>query len=255
LIDKNIIQKILSASKVERGDLVVEVGSGPGCLSEALLERGASLLAIEKDLQLAKALERFNALEGQLEIIQADILDLPIPDILHKRLHEGKKAKFIANLPYHLTTPILAQFITMHTLFSSLTVMVQEEVARRMVALPGSKEYGSLSLFLSFYAQMRYAFSVSNRCFYPVPRVQSAVVVLELRDPPLVSDVVAFFKMTRLAFCHRRKMLRASLRPLYAPALITASLQFLQLPLETRPEQLSLQQFLMLFELLQKEIL
>jgi len=254
LIDGNIIRKIVKDSKVESGDVVLEVGPGPGSLTEALLESGAAVVAVEKDPMLAQALERFRSGDKSLTVFCEDIMDFPIAEKLKAVLPEGKKGKAIANLPYHLTTPIIARLIEMHDVFSSLTLMVQEEVARRFVAKPGTKDYSSFTVFLEFYCKPHYAFSVGRKCFYPSPKVDSAVVILELRERPKVSDVEAFFKMTRTAFGHRRKMMRSSLKDLYGSQIVMQGLEEIGCNPLGRPEDLSLEQFVKLFEWLQVKI-
>lgn len=246
LIDGNILRKIISEADVKPNDVVLEIGSGPGALTEVLLENGAHVIAVEKDPILANALQRLASPENKLDVVCEDIQELPIEEILKKHLAKGQKAKLIANLPYHLTTPILSRFVTMHALFSSITVMVQEEVARRFTAMPDTSEYGSITVFLNFYSTPHYAFQVSKHCFYPEPTVASAVVTLVLKAPPHVPEE-PFFKMTRAAFGKRRKMLRASLKEAYGSETIAAALQALHLPQEARPEALSLEQWLQLF--------
>jgi 16S rRNA (adenine1518-N6/adenine1519-N6)-dimethyltransferase len=250
LIDGNVIRKIMATAHVEAGDLVLEIGPGPGSLTEALLREGATVLAVERDEVLAKALGRFSEI-GSLHVHCDDIMEFPIEQSLKSLLKPGQKAKVIANLPYHLTTAIIEKLIEMHDVISSLTLMVQKEVAERYTAHPHTKEYGSLTIFLNFYSTVHYAFTVSNQCFHPAPKVHSAVVNFELHPPRQVSDPVAFFKLTRTAFGHRRKMLRGSLRDLYAPAAVTAALEKIGCPPLARPEELSLEQFVALFELLQ----
>jgi 16S rRNA (adenine1518-N6/adenine1519-N6)-dimethyltransferase len=252
LIDGNIIRKIVMASKVQSGDVVLEIGPGPGSLTQALLETGARVVAVEKDGVLAQALERLQTPSQQLSIFCHDILTFPLEKEISALLKkEEQKAKVIANLPYHLTTPILVQLIPLRHLFSSLTVMVQEEVARRLTAQPGSADYSSLTLFLRFYTEPHYAFTVSHNCFYPAPKVNSAIVVLQLREPPLSEDKrESFFQLTRTAFEHRRKMLRASLKNLFPPQKVEDALKAIgQNPL-ARPEILSLEEFLQLHALL-----
>lgn len=269
LIDGNIIRKIVSASDVQPDDVLLEVGPGPGSLTQALLETGASVVAVEKDTILAEALERLQTPSSQLSIHCQDIMTFPFEEEIAEKLLQEKrkrdetkppasisqekisKAKVIANLPYHLTTPIIARLATHHTLFSSLTLMVQDEVARRMTAEPSTSDYSSLSVFLRFYTTPRYAFKVSHHCFYPAPKVDSAVVVLELREPPLnEADAENFFRLTRTSFEHRRKMLRASLKDLFPSEQIEEALvEIGQNPL-ARPENLSLEDFLNLHALL-----
>lgn len=250
LIDGNILRKIVSTAHVVPGDVALEVGPGPGSLTEELLNSGAAVIAVEKDAIFAGALARLKTKANQLEVFCNDILTFPMEKALGPYLKEGKKAKVIANLPYHLTTPIIAQFIGQRHLFSTLILMVQEEVARRFVAKPKTSEYSSFTVFLNFYTRPSYAFTVSRQCFYPSPKVDSAVVILELKEPPQVADQAAFFMMTRTAFKQRRKMLRSSLRDLYPPLQLETALKEIGQNSLARPEELSLNDFLKFFEIL-----
>ena len=252
LIDGNIIRKIIKESEVQPGDVVLEIGPGPGSLTEALLESGASVFAVEKDAVLAAALDRLQTPDKRLTVLCEDIMQVPIEEKMRAILPKGKKGKVIANLPYHLTTPIIANLIPLREVFSSLTVMVQEEVARRFTATPGTKEYSSFTVFLEFYTKPKYAFGVSRKCFYPPPKVDSAIVILELREEPKISSPMDFFKLTRSAFKQRRKMLRSSLRELYGSQNVTESLEKIGCNPMARPEELSLEQFLQLFNYLKK---
>lgn len=251
LIDGNIIRKILTVSNIQTTDIVLEIGSGPGSLTQALLEKGAHVIAIEKDAVLAKALQRLQTPSKQLSVFCQDILTFPLSHELSQFLMKGQTAKVIANLPYHITTPILTQLAPLKSLFSSLTLMVQKEFAKRLVAQPGSAEYSSLTLFLQFYANLHYAFNVSRHCFYPPPNVDSAVVILQLREPPLSNEkATTFFQLTRTAFEQRRKMLKVSLKKLFSSEKVEAALKVIgQNPL-ARPENLSLDNFLQLHALL-----
>lgn len=250
LIDGNIVSKIVKTADVTPKDLILEIGPGPGALTQALLEAQATVLAVEKDRILAQALHRFQSDYNNLEVFEEDILKFPIEKTLQNWLKRGdySSAKVIANLPYHLTTPILAQLVTLYPTLSTLVVMVQEEVARRITAIPGNKNYSSFTVFLNFYSTPLYAFKVKSHCFYPKPSVESAVVVLKLKKPPSLEDKDRFFLMTRTAFEHRRKMIKSSLKSLYLPAEVEKALEGMQLnPLE-RPENLSLKDFLCLFK-------
>lgn len=254
LIDGNILRKIAATAHTVPGDIVMEVGSGPGSLTEELLNHQAQIIAVEKDPVFAQALERLKTDTNHLEVFCDDILTFSVEEKLKPYLKDGKKAKVIANLPYHLTTPIIAQFVEQRHLFSTLVLMVQEEVARRFVAKPKTSEYSSFTVFLNFYTKAKYGFMVSKQCFYPSPKVDSAIVILELKEPPKVSNEEAFFKLTRTAFGQRRKMLRSSLRELYSPRDIEESLSAIGQSPTARPEELSLDDFLKLFELLYKTI-
>jgi 16S rRNA (adenine1518-N6/adenine1519-N6)-dimethyltransferase len=251
LIDGNIIRKIVTTSEIGPDDVVLEIGPGPGSLSEALLGTGATVIAVEKDRTLANALERLKTPENRFEVFCDDILEFPIEKVLSPYLSGGKKAKVIANLPYHLTTPILVQLVAMNEIFSSLELMVQEEVARRFVGKPGTSDYSAFTVFLSLFSNPHYAFHVSRNCFFPKPNVDSAVVILDLKPPPANVDQVAFFKMTRTAFGQRRKMLRTSLKPLYSTEQVLEGLKAIGCGEQVRPENLSLQDFLNLFKFLQ----
>ncbi len=230
LIDSNIVSKILGFADVREKDSLFEIGPGPGGMSEALLELGVQLTAVERDRVFAKALgSRFPT----CQVFEEDILAFDLD-----QLTPGSKV--VANLPYHITAPILTRLTPRRDLFSSITVMVQEEVARRLTAQPGSKIYGSLSVYMQFYTRPRYGFRVSRHCFYPEPNVDSAVVRFDLIEPPL-DDPDAFFELVRLAFGKRRKMIRKTLG---SPEKILEA----GIDPTARPEQLSLEQFIRLYK-------
>ena len=253
LIDGNIVRKIVAAANVEKGDFILEIGPGPGALTQELLAQGAHVVAVEKDKVLANALLRLQTEDLPLHVFCEDFLLFSLEQELQKINHSGRQFKVIANLPYHLTTPILAKLIPHASLISSLTVMVQQEVARRMTALPSTCDYGSLTLFLRFYSQTSYQFHVSRNCFYPIPKVDSAIVSLYLRSAPLSDEETKnFFVLTRLAFEQRRKMMRVSLKPLLPPPLITQGLKAIGKNPLARPENLSLEDFLRLYEFFKK---
>lgn len=241
LIDGNILNKIVDLADVKENDLVLEIGAGPGALTEFLLERKAKVMAVEKDTVWATRLkEKYPS----VEVFNEDILEFDID----KHIKPGTKV--VANLPYHITTPIISKLIQKKNLFSQVIVMVQDEVGRRMTAHKNTSEYGSLSVFLNFYTHPIYGFKVKRTSFLPAPKVDSAVVKLEIKAPPQVSDEVAFFKMVREAFNHRRKMLRGSLSKLYSKEAIERALPY---P-EARPENLDISELIALFEAIKGEI-
>jgi len=240
LIDGNIVRKIVKTAGVEKNDTVVEIGPGPGALTAALLEAGATVLAVEKDQKFAEALKRLQTSDGRLAIYHEDFLEFDLSAV-------PKKSKVAANLPYHITTPILSRLVPLYDTLDSITVMVQKEVAGRMCAKAGGEEYGSLSIFLQFYCDIVYGFTVEPSCFYPRPKVRSSVVKLTLKKPPEVSSQERFFLMMRTAFQMRRKMLRASLKELYPDIEAVIGEES-----KKRPEELSLDDFLRLFEKVEK---
>lgn len=236
LIDGNIIRKILATAEIQKGDRVLEIGPGPGALTEALLGSGAQVLAVEKDRVYAEALKRFS----EVKVFEEDIRSFDLAQV-------EPHTKVVSNLPYHLTAPILTLLAPRSDLFSTVTVMVQEEVARRMTAKHKTKEYGSLTVFLNFYSKPRYAFKVSRHCFYPQPKVDSAVVRLDLKEAPPV-DAKAFFTFVHTAFQQRRKMVKTTLGQQVGPILSELG----ENP-QARPEELSLDTFLHIFKCMQNQ--
>lgn len=250
LIDGNIIRKILQLADIKQDDQVLEIGPGPGALTEALLQEKAFVTAIEMDRTFAQALENLQTDEHHLTVISQDFLKFDLNSFF-KTIK--KPLKVVANLPYHITTPILAKLVPLTSSIYSLTVMVQKEVGKRFLAEPGSKEWNSFALFLRFYADIHYGFTVSPNCFFPKPKVHSAVIKLTLKKPPYVSCPVRFFKMIRTAFTERRKMLRASLKKLYPSHVIETSLKEMGKKNDIRPEDLSLADFLRFFDIIDKK--
>ncbi|WP_041468099.1 16S rRNA (adenine(1518)-N(6)/adenine(1519)-N(6))-dimethyltransferase RsmA [Chlamydia felis] len=246
LIDGNILRKILAVSCVEAGDWVLEIGPGFGALTEVLVNQGAHVVALEKDPMFEETLKQ---LPIDLEI--TDACKYPLSQLQEKGW-QGK-GRVVANLPYHITTPLLTKlFLEVPNQWKTITVMMQDEVARRITAQPGGKEYGSLTIFLQFFADVRYAFKVSSGCFFPKPQVSSAVVHMTVKDTfPLEESLhKKFFSLTRAAFGQRRKLLANALKNLYPKDLVFSALNQLNFSEKTRPETLSLDEYLKLFQLL-----
>ena len=245
LIDHNIIMKIVQLSQVEEGDTVLEIGPGPGALTQALLEKRASVIAVEKDDIFAKALPELDN-QNLLQVINGDVLELDFGKILPS----DKKVKVISNLPYNIASPILGKILPLHERIDDVIVMVQKEFAERMLGKPHTKAYSSLTLFIQMLATPNGSFDVSPNCFLPRPKVTSTVVSLSLH-PPLMTDYEEFLEFFKLAFRHRRKMLSSSL-PHEAP-FIQSCLEELGLNPKARPENLSIEDFMKLYDLLFKE--
>lgn len=229
LVDAKIVEKIVNLAEVKPGDIVLEIGPGPGALTKALLERGARLFAVEMDPVFAKELERFQ--NGQLQVFLADFLKFPI-----ERL--PKNFKVVANLPYHITTPILEKLFA--SSFSSITIMVQKEVAERMKAQEGSKVFGSLSLFVQYYTKVLSSFDVPPTCFYPQPNVDSTVIRLDAAPLPDIEPEF-FFSLVHKAFQQRRKMITSSLS--LPKEQIRGALEEVKARIDARPETLSFNQW------------
>lgn len=238
LVDPNLVRKIVQMADIAPGDPVLEIGPGPGAWTQALLEQGAHVYAVEMDPLFARELSR---LKGNLTVFPCDFLQFPMETL-------PPRIKVVANLPYHITTPILEKLFA--SSFHSLTVMVQKEVADRMKAPPGSKEFGSLSLFVRFHAKITGSLSVPASCIYPRPKVASTVIRLEATERPLI-DSTPLFSLIHKAFQQRRKMLTSSLP--FPKERLRKVLSDLGIRIDARPEVLSLEQWMQLIEKLPPE--
>ncbi|WP_339714603.1 16S rRNA (adenine(1518)-N(6)/adenine(1519)-N(6))-dimethyltransferase RsmA [uncultured Sneathiella sp.] len=214
LLDLNLTSRIARCAGRLEGETVIEIGPGPGGLTRAILGAGAGrLIVIEKDTRCLPALaEIAAAYPGRLEIINDDALEID-----EAALFEGR-ARIIANLPYNVATPLLIKWLRQRERFSSLTLMFQKEVADRLTATPRTKSYGRLSILCQWLCETRREFDISPRAFTPPPKVTSTVVTLFPRESPLFpADPDILEKVVAAAFNQRRKMLRASLKPLGPP--------------------------------------
>jgi len=205
LVDTHVVEKIISAADLSKDDCVLEIGPGPGGLTQALSAHAGHIVAVELDKQLIPVLtELFPG--PNITIIQGDILKLSLHEILAP--HTGCPIKVVANLPYYITTPVILYLLESGLPFKSVTVMVQKEVAKRMAASPGTKDYGSLTLAIRYYADVELVANVPVNCFMPRPAVDSAVVHIRLRPgPPVTTDKTVLFKIIHAAFNQRRKTL------------------------------------------------
>lgn len=208
LIDENILKKIIRGTELSPGDIVLEIGPGVGTLTTALADLAAKVIAVEIDNSLKPILEE--TLEGldNVEVIYEDILRLNLDELIQGRL-SNRPFKVIANLPYYITTPIIMRFLEKGCSYVSLTVMIQKEVAARMTARPGSKEYGALSVAVQYYTLPRVICKVPASVFIPPPKVDSTVITLEKRSKPAVDvdNPAHFFQVTKAVFAQRRKTL------------------------------------------------
>ncbi len=227
LVDENILEKIMEAAALKPQDRVVDIGAGPGAISLTAAERVSSVVAIEQDRGLAAFLREQALLRGltNLRVVEADVrrLNLDIffcgpgaaaeQESLAAPLTR-EEVKVVANLPYYLTTPLLFQILQGNCRPALLVLMVQLEVARRMLAEPGSKDYGALTVLCRYYCRCSLLFKVSRQVFYPRPAVDSAVVLLETLPRPAVSvpHEPLFWSLVRAVFQKRRKTLLNALQ-------------------------------------------
>jgi 16S rRNA (adenine1518-N6/adenine1519-N6)-dimethyltransferase len=240
LVDRNVADKIVRTADIQPGDLVLEIGSGPGMLTRALLDQGARIIAVEKDRVWAAELPRLQTADGRLTVHCEDILEFPLPT---------EPFKVVANLPYHITTPILVKLCEHLPQMVSATVMMQMEVAQRLVELQQS----SLSIFIQFFGTAALKFRVTPTCFFPQPSVDSAIVRIDSHLPPTVPQE-PFFKLVRTAFQHKRKMLSGSLQKLYSAAVVQQALTNIGVRIDARPHMLSLDQWIELFYSIKSEV-
>ena len=206
LIDGNIVRNIVKGAGITKDDYVLEIGPGMGTLTEELSLRAKKVVAIEIDNRLKPILEETLKPYDNIEIVYGDVLKLPLKDIIDEKC-QGGPVKVVANLPYYVTTPIISRLIEEGLPFHSISVMVQKEVADRMVAKPHTKDYGSLTLFVGFYTKAEIILKVPKSVFMPQPKIDSSVIKLTIKEelPDVNKD--SYFKLVRAAFSKRRKTL------------------------------------------------
>lgn len=244
LINRNILEGIISAAKIDDTDNVLEIGPGLGVLTQYLCKNAKKVVAVEIDSDLIPVLNETLSEYDNVRIINDDILKIDINSIFN-----GESFKVVANLPYYITTPIIMKILEQDIPYTNITVMVQKEVAQRMQAGPGSKDYGALSLAVQYYTQANIAEYVSPDCFIPRPAVDSAVISLEKYDecPVVVNDEKYMFKLIRAAFNQRRKTLSNSLKNAadlnVDAAAVVEALNSIGKSERTRGEELTLEDF------------
>ena len=258
LIDKSVLSGIVEAAGVTDSDLVLEIGPGIGTLTQYLAEAAGKVVAVEIDRGLIPVLEDTLSDYDNVTVINQDILKVDIDRIISES-NDNRPIKVVANLPYYITTPIIMKLFEGGALIESITVMIQKEVADRMAAEPGGKDYGSLSLAVGYYAKAVKVMDVPPSSFIPQPGVGSAVVNLVRYPKPLVevNDEKYMFEIIRTSFNQRRKTLSNSLSN--NPKLgvsrddVTDALQKMGVDEKARGEILSLKQFAELSDILQSK--
>lgn len=215
LTDNAVISRIVDAADIDRNDAVIEVGPGIGSMTSQLASQAGRVTAIEIDRYLIPALKENLAESPNVTLINDDIMKVDLKQIVSSALKPGQdnvkpeRVKVVANLPYYITTPIIMKFLEEDLKITAMVFMVQKEVAERMAAAPGSKDYGALSVAVQYYAHPEKVFDVPPHCFIPQPDVHSTVIRLKVYDtPPVVlKNKEMFFKTIKAAFGQRRKTL------------------------------------------------
>ncbi|MBM4350284.1 MAG: ribosomal RNA small subunit methyltransferase A [Deltaproteobacteria bacterium] len=251
LVDRSIIDKVIRTAEVNKEDIILEVGPGLGEMTLGLARQAKRVIAVEIDSRLAEILKKKMSAVSNVEIIQKDIFKIDFDALSH---HVKAPLKVVANLPYQISTPLLFRFIESKRYFSNLTLMLQREVVERMVAPPGGKEYGALSVLIQMVSHPSVQFFIKPSAFFPPPKVESAVVRIVWRDDLMMKteDEEWFKEVVKASFSHRRKTLVNSLKysGLPIPPLPEKRMEATGIDPQRRSETLTVQEFIRLADAL-----
>lgn len=248
LIDSHVLYKIMDAAELSKDDFVLEIGPGIGTMTQYLAERAGQVLAVEIDKKAIPILHNTLGMYDNVTIWNEDILKVDLNRVSIE-YNDGKPLKVVANLPYYITTPIVMNLFESRVPIDNITVMVQKEVAERMQAEPGTKDYGALSLAVQYYAKPYLAANVPPNCFMPRPNVGSAVIRLSRYDKPpvVVKNEALMFSLIRASFNQRRKTLQNGIcnyeKLSFTKEQVAHALESIELPVTVRGEKLSLNEF------------
>ena len=255
LIDENVVQEIVEKAEVNKEDLVIEIGPGLGNLTKYLLASAGKVICIELDTKVIKILNDRFSLFNNFELINNDVLKVDLNELI-KSNSQFSKVKVVANLPYYITTPIIMKLLEEHLDLESITVMVQKEVALRLTEKPGQKETGAITYTINYYTNPTLEINVSKECFIPSPKVDSAVIKLEVLKTPKVQveNEELFFKIIKTAFLQKRKTLVNSLsnNGIANKEFVEKMLDELNIDLQIRSERLTLDDFARITKYLNK---
>jgi 16S rRNA (adenine1518-N6/adenine1519-N6)-dimethyltransferase len=217
LQDRNVIGRIVDAADIRPDDTVVEIGPGPGTMTGLIAEKAKTVIAVEIDPYMADILEQAFRARDNLTVVRADILTFDLASALPAS--PGNKLNIIGNIPYNISTPILFHLLAFRRLIRSITIMLQKEVAERLGASPGTKDYGIPTVAIAMYALVTPVTDVPPSCFYPKPKVTSRVIRIDFREEPLVdlTDEAFFTTVVKTAFSQRRKTIFNNLKSLRIP--------------------------------------
>ncbi|MCI0513727.1 16S rRNA (adenine(1518)-N(6)/adenine(1519)-N(6))-dimethyltransferase RsmA [candidate division KSB1 bacterium] len=249
LMDANIARKIVGRLDLQPTDVIIEIGPGQGALTRLIRPEVQTYLAVELDNLLAARLQREYELDADFHLLHADFLKIDFASCLPA----GAKAKVVGNIPYHLTSSVIFKVLKQRHFFQRMTLMIQAEVAARIVAAPGSKVYGILSVLSQTFATPQFLFTVSPHVFYPKPKVTSAMVqwIFDREVDSTPAEDAGFIQMTKNIFQSRRKMLRYNLKRFYAPVVPELEKNW---DLTRRAESLSIAEFWQLWQTISGKI-
>lgn len=215
LINNEVIETIVNCSEISKDDMIIEIGPGLGTLTKHLIEKAGKVLCIELDTRMVEILKDRFSLYSNFEIINADVLKIDLNKIINENKMQGniKNVKIVANLPYYITTPIIMKLLEEKLGIKSITVMIQKEVAERLIEIPGEKNTGAITHAVYYYCNSEKIMEVPNYSFIPEPEVTSEVIKMNLRDKPAVEieNPKVMFMVIKSAFMQRRKTLLNSL--------------------------------------------
>ena len=250
LINEEVVTNIVDCSNIDKQDLVIEIGPGLGTLTKYLLEKAGKVICIELDTKMLQILKDRFSLYNNFELINNDVLKVDLKNIIEKEKVEGKikNVKIVANLPYYITTPIIMKLLEEELELESITVMIQKEVADRLIAIPGEKNTGAITYAVYYYATSEAIMEVPNSSFIPEPAVTSKIIKLNIRKEPIVTpkNKEKMFKVIKCAFMQKRKTLLNSLtnnKIFENKNQGIELLKSLQINENIRPEELTLEQF------------
>lgn len=248
LIDEEILENIIDTSNISKDDLIIEIGPGLGNLTSLLLQNAGKVICIEIDNRMINILKDRFYLYDNFEIINEDILKIDLNNLISNYNPSYKKIKVVANLPYYITTPIIMLLLEKKLNIDSITIMVQKEVAQRLTSIPGTHaDIGAITYSIQYYTNPKYICTVSKDCFIPVPKVDSAIMNLEVLKSPkiIVKNEKLLFKIIKSSFMQKRKTLLNSLSNsnIAEKQILEKMLTDLEIDSKIRAENLSLEQF------------
>ncbi|WP_106342735.1 16S rRNA (adenine(1518)-N(6)/adenine(1519)-N(6))-dimethyltransferase RsmA [Laceyella sediminis] len=260
LTDSHVLNKIIRAAELNKDSGVIEIGPGIGALTERLAEQAGKVVAVELDQRLVPVLKELFQHQPHVEIIHGDALEVDLGAVIQEHMRDMKTLHVVANLPYYVTSPILIRLLTERYPLTNIVIMIQKEVADRLAAKPGTKDYSSLSVLVQYFAEAEEVAKVPSHVFVPRPQVDSAVARLTLRERPAVEvkNEGLFFKIVRASFAQRRKTLLNTLHAtLFARVdkhQVEAWLNEAGIDPKRRGETLNLEEFATLVEVIDQKL-